>query len=239
MRIAIVSDIHGNRTAFDAVLADLRVTAPDLILHGGDLADSGSDPAGVIDQIRGLGWPGVLGNADEIHTRPESLDEFEAGSKAPVSLWKAVRETAEWARARLGMERIAWLATLPRAMSLPPVVLVHAGPDDIWRAPGAEASDDGLERTYAPLGGEIAVYGHTHYPFVRPLARMTVANSGSAGLPYDGDPRASYLLIDGTAATIRRVEYDIGREVAELAAHGHPHREWLESMLRAAAPRFP
>src|ERR1039458_968265 len=58
MRIAIVSDIHGNRTAFEAVLADLRQTSPDLILHGGDLADSGASPVEIVDHIRDLGWQG-------------------------------------------------------------------------------------------------------------------------------------------------------------------------------------
>lgn len=59
MRIAILSDIHGNRTAFEAVLADLRQTPPDLVLHGGDLADGGSSPVEIIDHLRELGWPGV------------------------------------------------------------------------------------------------------------------------------------------------------------------------------------
>ncbi len=76
MRIAVVSDIHGNRTAFDAVLADLRETAPDLVFHGGDLADSGASPVEVVDRIRDLGWPTVVGNTDEMLFRPESLTEF-------------------------------------------------------------------------------------------------------------------------------------------------------------------
>jgi len=70
MRTAIVSDIHGNRTAFEAVLADLRQTSPDLILHGGDLADNGSSPVEILDCIRDLGWQGVVGNTDEICSIP-------------------------------------------------------------------------------------------------------------------------------------------------------------------------
>ena len=66
MRVAIVSDIHGNRRAFEAVLADMRQAAPDLILHGGDLAAGGAQPAEIIDQVRSLGWPGVRGNTDEM-----------------------------------------------------------------------------------------------------------------------------------------------------------------------------
>ena len=94
MRTAIVSDIHGNRTAFEAVLADLRQTAPDLILHGGDLGDNGSSPVEVVDRIRDLGWRGVFGNTDEAIARPETLEESATQSPAPRSLWDAVREMA-------------------------------------------------------------------------------------------------------------------------------------------------
>lgn len=82
MRIAVVSDIHGNRTAFDAVLADMRRTCPDLILHGGDLADSGSSPVEIVEQIRDLGWQGVVGNTDEMLFKPESLQDFAKQSHA-------------------------------------------------------------------------------------------------------------------------------------------------------------
>src|ERR1700674_3028194 len=98
MRIAIVSDIHGNRTAFEAVLADLRQTSPDLILHGGDLADGGANPTGIVDRIRELGWQGVIGNTDEMLSSSESLEEFASQSSAPPSLWAAVREMAAWTR---------------------------------------------------------------------------------------------------------------------------------------------
>src|SRR5579863_6778928 len=99
MRIAILSDIHGNRTAFEAVLADLQQTSPDLILHGGDLADSGSSPVEIVDRIRDLGWPGVAGNTDEILFRPAALDEF--ASQIPE-----LKPMAAWTRGRLGPERI-------------------------------------------------------------------------------------------------------------------------------------
>src|SRR5580658_3290769 len=94
MRIAIVSDIHGNGTAFEAVLADLRETSPDLILHGGDLADSGSSPVEIVDRIRDLGWRGVAGNTDEMLSRPESLEEFASRAPGLKPLWTAIREMA-------------------------------------------------------------------------------------------------------------------------------------------------
>jgi len=135
VRIAVVSDIHGNRTAFEAVLADLRQTSPDLILHGGDLPHGGASPAEIVDRVRDLGWQGVVGNADEMLFAPETLENFAAQSSAPASLWDAVRETAVWTRSGLGEERLAWLRELPRVQIHGPMALVHASPESTWRAP--------------------------------------------------------------------------------------------------------
>src|SRR5579859_4556553 len=132
MRIAVVSDIHGNRTAFEAVLADLRETSPDLILHGGDLADSGSSPAEIVDRIRDLGWQGVVGNTDEMLFRPESLGEFAAQAPQMQSLFAAIGEMAAAAREGLGDERLGWLRELPSRQIIGDVALVHASPESVW-----------------------------------------------------------------------------------------------------------
>jgi predicted phosphodiesterase len=239
MRIAIISDIHDNLTAFQAVLADLRETSPDLVLHGGDLVSGGSSPAEVVDCIRDLGWRGVFGNTDEAIARPETLEEFATHSSAPPSLWDAVREMTAFTRQALGEGRIAWLGALPRVVVHPPVALVHASPASSWRSPIAEATNAELEATYLPLGQAIAVYGHIHQPFVRDLAELTVINTGSISQSFDGDPRASYLLIDNGTLTIRRVEYDIEREINAIAASGLPHADWIVRTLRAARPQMP
>ncbi|MGA2539047.1 MAG: metallophosphoesterase family protein, partial [Terracidiphilus sp.] len=102
------------------------------------------------------------------------------------------------------------------------VALVHASPDSLWRAPAPEAGDAELESVFAPLGHEIAVYGHIHLPYVRKLTAMTVVNTGSVSLSHDGDRRASYLLLDENEASIRRVEYDLDRELKALAECGLP-----------------
>src|SRR5438270_2203392 len=102
MRIAIVSDIHGNHTAFEAVLADLRKTSPDLILHGGDLADGGASPTAIVDSIRDLGWQGVIGNTDEMLFAPQSLQEFAKQSPTKLQpLFAVIEEMAAWTRAAL------------------------------------------------------------------------------------------------------------------------------------------
>ncbi len=239
MRIAIVSDIHGNRTALEAVLADLRQTSPDLILHGGDLADGGANPTWVVDRVRDLGWQGVLGNTDEVHTRPASLEEFARQSSAPPSLWAAIREMAAATRDALGEERIAWLRELPLVQFQPPLALVHASPASPWRAPAPEASDAELQSVYSPLSQPIAVYAHIHRSYIRSVSGMIVANTGSVSLSYDGDPRAAYLLLDGSKPAIRRVEYDVARELKALASCGLPHAAWSAKILQTASPQMP
>lgn len=101
MRIAIVSGIHGNRASFEAVLAGLRQTSPDLILHGGDLAHGGASPAWIVDRSRDLGWQGEL-----------------------EALWTAIGEMAAGTRQALGEERIAWLGAWPRVQAHGPMALV-------------------------------------------------------------------------------------------------------------------
>ncbi|MGA3186800.1 MAG: metallophosphoesterase family protein [Bryobacteraceae bacterium] len=235
MRIAIVSDIHGNRTAFEAVLADLREASPDLIFHGGDLAGSGSSPVEVIDRIRDLGWQGVLGNTDELLFRPESLTEF----MKPSPLLIVIEEMAAATRELLGEARLAWLRGLPFRQIEGSVALVHASPESCWRAPMPEADDAELEAGYSPLGKPIVVYGHIHRAFVRTVSSMTVVNTGSVSLSHDGDPRAAYLLLDDSKAQIRRVEYDVDRELKALAECGLPHSGWVATMLESGRPALP
>jgi predicted phosphodiesterase len=242
VRVAVVSDIHGSRTALEAVIADLRGTSPDAVLLGGDVADGGSSPVEVLDRVRDLGWPGVMGNTDEMLIRPEALEDFAARSKAP-SLWDAVREIAAATRSALGEERLAWLQALPMELVREDagLALVHARPGDCWRAPAGDASDADLSAMYGVLGQPIAVYGHTHLPSIRRLTGTPkwLINAGSVGLPYDGDPRASYVLIEGVAPSIRRVEYDVEAELALLAHCGLPGAAWTAKMLRARGPAMP
>jgi diadenosine tetraphosphatase ApaH/serine/threonine PP2A family protein phosphatase len=214
------------------VIADLRAVGPDLVVQGGDLGGNGSRPADVIDRIRDLQWPGVQGNTDEMLWRPETLAAFAAQVPQLKPLMNIISEMAVACTAAIGPERLQWLSQLPQRWSDHGVTVVHAAPGDAWRAPMPGAPDADLLTTYGPLGTPRVVYGHIHVPFVRPLLTLTVANSGSVGLPYDGDPRAAYLLLDDNEVAIRRVEYNIEREVAELASRKLPHADWLAAMLR-------
>jgi putative phosphoesterase len=233
MRVAIVSDIHGNRRAFEAVLADLQKVAPDLVVHGGDLAYGGTHPAEIIDQIRALGWPGVRGNTDEILWAPEALAQFAARQPKLAPLLTAIHDLIPPTLAHIGEERLRWLEGFPQQYSCEGFSLVHASPGDLWRAPMPDASDEELQCAYSPLGAPIVIYGHIHRPYIRRIQGMTVANTGSVSQSYDGDRRSSYLVIDGKSITIRRVEYDVESEAKEVLASGLPHAEWLSRILLA------
>jgi predicted phosphodiesterase len=239
MRIAILSDIHGNRAAFEAVLADLRQTSPDLVLHGGDLADGGSSPVEIIDHLRELGWPGVIGNTDEMLSMPETFENFAGERPALDSLWRVTREMASVTREWLGVERLTWLRQLPRRQVHGSMVFIHASPDTTWSAPTPGANDAELESVYGGLGFPIVAYGHIHLPYVRNLSKSIVANSGSVGLPFDGDRRASYLLVDDATAAVRRVQYDVDREIKTLLACGLPHAGWVARILATGSPQMP
>jgi putative phosphoesterase len=234
MRVAVVSDIHGNFTALEAVIADLKSVSPDLVVHGGDLLGGGVRQAEVVDRIRDLGWPGVFGNADEMLWNP---DRLAAQLQAPAL--QRVREiVSDHVAATLdaiGTERLTWLRGLPMRWSRDGLTVVHAGPDDPWRSPSADASDEDLLNTYGPLGTARVVYGHIHRAFVRRLPSVTVANSGSVSLSYDGDPRSAYAVVDDDRIVIRRVEYDIECEASSLIEMHYPHATWIGEMLRKAA----
>jgi predicted phosphodiesterase len=137
----------------------------------------------------------------------------------------------------IGESRLAWLRALPSELrhenqGHENLALMHASPGNLWRAPMDTADDAELEKAYSQLGAQIVVYCHIHRPFIRQVENMTVCNTGSVGSPYDGDPRASYLMIDEGQPAIRRVEYDIEKEVGRLLASDYPYKEWIAENRR-------
>ncbi len=233
MRIAIISDVHGNLTALDAVLADLRQQKPDVIFHGGDIPYGGCNPCEVIDCIRQEGWPGVLGNTDEMLWNTEARATLEASAPKLKPLFRVLFEICAPATSKMiGESRMEWLRHLPAELRHENLVLLHASPGNLWRAPMDTADDAELESAYKDLNASIVAYCHIHRPFVRKVGDMTICNSGSVGSPYDGDPRSSYLLIDDGKPAIRRVEYDVEKEVRRLLASDYPLKEWYAEIRR-------
>ena len=232
MRIAVVSDIHANVSALEAVIADLRQTAPDLIVHGGDLMSGGPRPAEVIDRIRDVGWPGVYGNTDEMLWAParvsDTLHRPELHQTRDLILTYTIPATLD----AIGDARLGWLRALPRRWSDGDVCVVHAGPDDAWQVTSPAASDDELSDVFGSLATPRVVYGHLHVPFVRRLPTFTLVNAGAVSLSFDGDPRASYALLDGDRVEIRRVHYDVEPEMRLLLQSDDPFAQSTAETLR-------
>src|SRR5258705_5003926 len=114
VRLAIVSDIHGNLTALDAVIADIERRGVDRVVHGGDLALGACQPAEVVDRVREVGWPGVVGNTDELLWRPEELAAQERKAPRLQSFLRLLfNEYSPATRGLLGDQRLAWLRELP------------------------------------------------------------------------------------------------------------------------------
>lgn len=233
MRIAILADIHGNLTALDAVLADLRQQKPDAIYHGGDLAFGGCNPSEVLDCIVQEGWKGVLGNTDEMLWDTSARPGLEASAPQLKPLFKVLFDSSGPAtKEMIGPSRLAWLRALPTELRHENLALMHASPGNLWRAPMETADDKELEKTYKQLNAAVVVYCHIHKPFIRTIGNMTVCNTGSVGSPYDNDPRASYLMIDNGKPANRRVAYDVEKEIGRLLASDYPYRQWTSEIRR-------
>src|SRR5688572_233830 len=222
MRIAVISDIHANLTALEAVIADVRRTGVDLVVHGGDLMSGGPRPAQVIDRIRETNWPGVYGNTDEMLWMPHRLSEVLHDPRRHRIRDLLLTHTIPRTLDAIGDDRLAWLRALPRQWSAEGLSVVHAVPDDVWPIVMPDAPDEELEHVYGTLGSTHVVYGHIHSPFVRRVSGFTVTNSGAVSQSFDGDRRASYALIDGEQVEIRRVDYDVEEEIRLLLRTDDP-----------------
>lgn len=233
MRIAVVSDIHANLTALDAVIADLRKVGADVVIHGGDLMSGGPRPAEVIDRIREMNWPGVYGNTDEMLWMPHRVSETLNAPHLHRIRDLVLTHTIPATLTAIGDERVAWLRALPRRWSENGVTVVHSVPDDVWPAVPANASDEELERVYGVVDSKHVVYGHIHVPFVRRLRTFTVANSGAVSQSFDGDRRAAYALVDADHVEVRRVEYDVEKEIRLLLGTDDPFAMSTAETLRS------
>jgi len=151
----------------------------------------------IIDEIRTLGWPGVLGNTDEMLWTQERPIEMTSAHPQLASLLERLQDMVAPMRARIGDERLRWLRSLPIMQAGEGFAVVHASPKNLWQAPMANAADEEIEKTHMELGVPVVVYGHIHVSHVRRLPGMTVANAGSVSQSYDADRHAAYALDRG------------------------------------------
>lgn len=227
MRVAIFSDVHGNATAMDAVLADIRARGPfDRILYGGDFAFGGPRPREAVEQLIEAGYPAVIGNTDEmVAASPEG----------------AAGAVAAWARTRLTPEQVDWLRALPRLQRVepsggPPLVLVHATPWSTTDLIEPAASEGTVARAFEQAETHALVYGHIHRAYIREVAGGLIVNAGSAGFPFDGDPRPAWSVLalerGAWRAEIVRVEYNREAVIQDLLTSDHPDAETFARRIR-------
>jgi putative phosphoesterase len=228
-RLAILSDLHGNAAATEAVLAEIDAQAPDEILCLGDLVGYGAFPNETIDLIRERDIPTIVGNyddgvgfdRDDCGCAYRNDDERDRGQQSLM-----------WTRAMVTPDRKAYLRTLVpelrREISGVRVRLVHGSPRRMNEYLFADRDPSSLARIARSAECDVLLFGHTHVPWTREIGGVRFINTGSVGKPKDGDPRAGWMLLtinpDGTVTSeLRRVEYDIAEMAAGVrAADGLP-----------------
>lgn len=239
MRIAAISDMHANAVAFEAVIADLRRQSPDLIVCLGDVAMRGPQPKECVGLLQSLNpLVTVRGNYDWMFTRFPTPDWRPNGFKDELK----VRDFA-FTTGRLSEAEQAWLANLPleyrTTIEGVQMELYHAGPGSLGRYTWPWASLEELQTLRADEGTSLVLFGHMHHSFVRSAKGFTVVNTGSVGLSFDGDNRASYAIIDlaggDLAVQIRRVAYDVERAIRVGRDVGMPDLDHFAYALRHAA----
>lgn len=245
MKIAVISDVHANLAALQAVLADIDAVAPGAaIWHTGDIVGYNAEPNEVVTLLRERGAAGVMGNHDAAVLGELQMDWFNPAAAAAV----------KWTATHLTPESASWLHALPRISEMGAATLVHAS----LLKPLEEYVIDaeGAQENLLALSTPVLFHGHTHIPAywalrggqpvsvvidgrAQPLLSPALVNVGSVGQPRDGDVRASWVLwdrsVDGSAVgalgtvTWRRVAYDVARTQALVRAAGLP--EFLATRL--------
>lgn len=208
MHIIALSDIHSNLPALEAVIDDMPEA--DAMVCAGDVIGYYTWPRACVEFVMERSIPTVMGNHDRELVRD-----------TPFRFHGSARAGIEFARAELGDRHREWLASLPddRVEFDGLVRIVHGHPRNPDRYTYPE------EVTPEIFDDEpILVLGHTHVQFHRRFDEGLVVNPGSVGQPRDGDPRASYAVIDTESMTVEehRVEYDIGRTQRAIREHGLP-----------------
>jgi predicted phosphodiesterase len=242
-RIALLSDIHGNLAALDAVLADIDAAGIEERCCLGDLVGYGPDPAGVIDRVRASGMPTILGNYDEgIAQRRGECGCYYA---TPLARSDGAASYA-YTEPLVDDGCAAWLLGLAREIRFEQaglrVLLSHGSPRRINEYLLSDRTDEQLARLAAEAEADLVCVGHIHVPYVRSLAgpdgaRVVYVSDGSVGKPKDGDPRACWAeLLLGDAgevdAVFHRVAYAVEAVAAAMRAAGLP--ETLVAALSAA-----
>ena len=214
MRVALLSDMHGNAVAFRAALADLEARGkPDLIVALGDVAQGGPQPRECVELLQELDCACVYGNSDHFLVTLDSGDE-------PVTEQQLT--TAEWSRDQLGEEGLAFLRGFDPTVTVGRVICCHATPTSIEDVVLPTADD------IEPVDADAVAAGHVHQQWLRRFGRTLWFCVGAIGI----SPHCEYALVDDEtlAVEFRRIPFDLDRLIADARAKDFPFFDrWVES----------
>jgi putative phosphoesterase len=229
MRILLIADVHANWPALQAAAAEPH----DVCLFLGDLVDYALEPAPCVAWVRDKARYAVRGNHD--HGAAQNvIVNGRTGYKYLTSV------TRPLTRERLQEPDLRFLSRLPptcvTTLENTRFLLVHATPRD----PLDEYAPPDVEfwsRRLRNVDADVVCVGHTHQPYVLEVGDKLVINPGSVGLPRDGDPRASYAVIENYKVDLKRVEYPVEDAVSVIQASALPEmaKEMLAEVLRTGA----
>ena len=237
MRYLLLSDVHANRPALEAVLRDAKTSGElDGIYHLGDLVGYAPWPNEVIAMLRDAGIPGVAGNCDSTvaHAYKHCGCRAENARQEELAHWSFT-----WTLANTSDSSKRYLRSLPFRIDIrsfgghlagPTIRLVHGSHALNTVYVGEDRPDEFLTTMAEGMGaraGDVIAVGHTHKPWHRVVRGVHFVNTGSVGRPKDGDPRAGYVLLvvneSGVAAEFNRVEYDVEEAARGIIASGLPN----------------
>ncbi|WP_252313393.1 metallophosphoesterase [Sinobaca sp. H24] len=236
MKVAVLSDIHGNARALKAVLRELTDQKIDKMYIIGDLSFRGPEPKNVLETVRSTPAKVLKGNADEWITRGIKKGEV------PDQALGLMNQERDWALERLTEDDLSYLEKLPASFldELEDGITMHAFhavPSNPFDVVPADADDDEmLDKLASAEEADIYIYGHIHTPFVRKIGNKTIVNTGSIGLPFDGDPRPSFALLTiengRVEAEIKRVDYDHTRVIEQYDAGDYPNKDQMKNIVK-------
>jgi predicted phosphodiesterase len=237
MRIAIISDIHANLPALEAVVADIRRVRAETFVCAGDVIGYGPHPKECVDMVRGLCQVIVSGN----HERAIGWNEDPRTAPQLAGVAKAAEA---YARTKLFAPDIQWLSGLGHEAGLylsgKELFIVHGSPwDPLYTGIRPGEDPELIRKGFMHIDCDYAIVGHTHQQMVLTDAvpGMVIINPGTVGLPQDGDPRASWTLLDLARGRVepRRVEYDVERTVRDLRFLSGADKETLTGIYRSGS----
>ncbi|MGD8189707.1 metallophosphoesterase family protein [Brevibacillus ginsengisoli] len=240
-RIALLSDIHGNAVALDAVLADIATKEVDQIIVLGDIAYRGPEPKRSIELVRALNAQVIKGNADEWTVR--GVRSGEVGDH----VLELMNQEREWIVSHLEDEDLRYLQGLPTELQLSltdtlDLYTCHATPESLFEIVLPDQTNDQLEAKMMTTPSTIYVYAHIHLPYIRYVNGKCLVNTGSVGLPFDGLACSSYVIVEAEGdryrVTIERVPYDTGRVIQQYQESDYPNKDVMCEVIRHARSPF-